>query len=172
MIRSTPACLLLAAFAMTAAYVPSSAQTTHEFEATEYYNTFSFAHPPALRIRPGDRVVTRTIDAGGQDWNGNQVGPGAQPADRPVLRPREQRRVTSSSYDSRRSSRTATGPTPTRCWHRTQRIRRSYATRANMSSSGNGGTWTPRPVCPDRLRPPCGHRVSRFRSDRCSVVSA
>ena len=79
MIRSTPACLLLAAFAMTAAYVPSSAQTTHEFEATEYYNTFSFAHPPALRIRPGDRVVTRTIDAGGQDWNGNQVAQGPNP---------------------------------------------------------------------------------------------
>jgi amidase len=79
MIRSTEARLFLTALAMTVAYVPSSAQTTHEFQATEYYNTFSFAHPPALRIRPGDRVVTRTIDAGGQDWNGDQVAQGPNP---------------------------------------------------------------------------------------------
>ena len=52
---------------------PSFAQTTHEFEATTYYNTFSFAHPPALRISPGDRVVTKTIDAGGSDEHGNKV---------------------------------------------------------------------------------------------------
>ena len=79
MIRSTEARLFLTALAMIAAYVPSSAQTTHEFQATEYYNTFSFAHPPALRIRPGDRVVTRTIDAGGQDLNGDQVAQGPNP---------------------------------------------------------------------------------------------
>ena len=79
MIRSTEVRLFLTALAMIAAYVPSSAQTTHEFQATEYYNTFSFAHPPALRIRPGDRVVTRTIDAGGQDLNGDQVAQGPNP---------------------------------------------------------------------------------------------
>ena len=98
MIRPTDARLLLAALTMAAACVPLSAQTTHQFEATEYYNTFSFAHPPALRIRPGDRVVTRTIDAGGRDWNGSQVaqrpnpqiGPfyveGAEPGDVLVVR--------------------------------------------------------------------------------------
>jgi hypothetical protein len=32
-----------------------------------FYNTFSFAHPPALRIKPGDRVITVTIDAFGND---------------------------------------------------------------------------------------------------------
>ena len=53
--------------------------TTHQFEATTYYNTFSFAHPPALRIRPGDRVVTRTIDAGGRDENSEQVARGPNP---------------------------------------------------------------------------------------------
>ncbi len=58
---------------------PSFAQTTHEFEATTYYNTFSFAHPPALRISPGDRVVTKTIDAGGSDEHGNQVASGPNP---------------------------------------------------------------------------------------------
>ena len=79
MIRQTDAHRILAAVAMTAVCAPSSAQTTHQFEATEYYNTFSFAHPPALRIRPGDRVVTRTIDAAGGDWNGNQVAQGPNP---------------------------------------------------------------------------------------------
>ncbi|MDA0350399.1 MAG: acetamidase/formamidase family protein, partial [Verrucomicrobia bacterium] len=72
--------------------------TTHQFIATEYYNTFSFAHPPALNIRPGDRVVTKTIDAGGRDQKGNpvangpnpQIGPfyvdGAEPGDVLVVR--------------------------------------------------------------------------------------
>ena len=46
---------------------------THRFTPTVYYPTYSFAHPPALRIKPGDRVVTKTIDAGGSDENGTQV---------------------------------------------------------------------------------------------------
>ena len=57
----------------------STAQTTHEFSATTYYNTFSFDHPVALRISPGDRVVTKTIDARGGDENGRQVARGPNP---------------------------------------------------------------------------------------------
>ena len=30
---------------------------THRFKPVRYYNTFSFAHEPVLRIKPGDRVV-------------------------------------------------------------------------------------------------------------------
>ncbi len=52
---------------------------THQFIPTVFYNTYSFAHPPALRIKPGDRVVTKTIDAGGVDWNGKTVGSGPNP---------------------------------------------------------------------------------------------
>src|SRR5258708_28139654 len=52
---------------------------THTFIPTVYYNTYSFAHPPALRIKPGDRVVTKTIDAGGVDWNGKSVASGGNP---------------------------------------------------------------------------------------------
>ncbi|MGH9385129.1 MAG: acetamidase/formamidase family protein [Vicinamibacterales bacterium] len=52
---------------------------THRFTPTVFYNTFSGAHPPALRIKPGDRVVTRTIDAGGVDWNGKSVASGPNP---------------------------------------------------------------------------------------------
>lgn len=46
---------------------------------TTFYNTFSGAHPPALRIKPGDRVVTKTVDAGGADWNEKQVANGPNP---------------------------------------------------------------------------------------------
>src|SRR5262245_45953269 len=46
---------------------------THRFTPTAYYPTYSFAHPPALRIKPGDRVITKTIDAGGSDERGKQV---------------------------------------------------------------------------------------------------
>jgi amidase len=52
---------------------------THRFVPGTFYNTYSFAHPPALRIKPGDRVVTKTIDAGGVDWNGKSVASGPNP---------------------------------------------------------------------------------------------
>jgi len=52
---------------------------THRFMPAKFYNTYSFAHPPALRIKPGDRVVTKTIDAAGTDWNGKAVASGPNP---------------------------------------------------------------------------------------------
>ena len=71
---------------------------THNFQPTNFYNTFSGAHPPALRIKPGDRVITYTIDARGVDSKGvqrgqpsnPQTGPfyieGAEPGDTLVVR--------------------------------------------------------------------------------------
>ena len=52
---------------------------THRFIPQRFYNTFSAAHPPALTIKPGDRVVTKTIDAGGTDWDGKAVASGPNP---------------------------------------------------------------------------------------------
>jgi amidase len=52
---------------------------THRFIPEKFYNTYSFAHPPALRLKPGDRVVTKTIDAAGTDWNGKAVASGPNP---------------------------------------------------------------------------------------------
>jgi acetamidase/formamidase len=52
---------------------------THRFEPTEFHNTFSYAHKPVLRIRPGDRVITKTIDARGVDWHDRKVGEGPNP---------------------------------------------------------------------------------------------
>ena len=46
---------------------------THRFTPAAFYSTYSFAHPPALRIKPGDHVITKTLDAGGSDANGKQV---------------------------------------------------------------------------------------------------
>src|SRR5216117_2656465 len=57
---------------------PISAET-HRFIPQKFYNTYSFAHPPALRIKPGDRVVTKTVDASGVDWNGKSVASGPNP---------------------------------------------------------------------------------------------
>jgi amidase len=84
--------------ALVLAYtVTASAQQTHQFTPTQFFNTYSFAHPPALHIKPGDRVVTKTIDAAGVDWNGKtvsqspnpQTGPfyvdGAEPGDTLVV---------------------------------------------------------------------------------------
>jgi amidase len=52
---------------------------THRFVPKTYYNTFSFAHPPALRIKPGDRVITVTVDAGGSGANDQRVATGPNP---------------------------------------------------------------------------------------------
>ena len=57
----------------------SQSPRTHLFTPTEFYTTYSFAHPPAVRVTPGDRVVTKTIDAGGADWTGKSVSPGGNP---------------------------------------------------------------------------------------------
>jgi len=70
---------------------------THHFTAAHTYTTYSAAHPPALHIKPGDRVVTQTIDAEGRDAADNkvadtpnpQIGPfyvdGAEPGDTLVV---------------------------------------------------------------------------------------
>ena len=74
--RSVPAVLVPA---IIAALAPSQAPETHRFTPTRFYLTYSFAHPPALRVRPGDRVITRTIDAAGVDWENKSVSPGGNP---------------------------------------------------------------------------------------------
>jgi amidase len=66
--------------------------------AETYYNTFSRAHAPLARIRPGETVATKTIDASGRDETGMVrarppnplTGPfyveGAEPGDALVIR--------------------------------------------------------------------------------------
>jgi amidase len=71
-------CLFVVGVSLTSAATIVRADT-HRFVPEKFYNTFSFAHPPALRIKPGDRVVTKTIDAAGLDWNGKSVASGPNP---------------------------------------------------------------------------------------------
>lgn len=40
---------------------------THQVLATNYYRTFSRLYPVLKRVKPGDTVATKTLDAGGQD---------------------------------------------------------------------------------------------------------
>lgn len=69
----------LAAATALVAFATAARAETHTFTPKEFYTTFSHAHPPALRIKPGDRIVTKTIDARGFDWNGKSVAPGGNP---------------------------------------------------------------------------------------------
>ncbi len=64
----------IAAVAATAAQAE-----THRFTPSTYYTTYSFAHPPALRIKSGDTVITKTIDAAGVDFQSKSVSPGGNP---------------------------------------------------------------------------------------------
>jgi acetamidase/formamidase len=86
---------MVAAFGAGAA--PASAQSK-PIVAETYYNTFSRAHAPLARIRPGETVATRTIDASGRDETGTVrarpsnplTGPfyveGAEPGDALIVR--------------------------------------------------------------------------------------
>jgi amidase len=58
---------------------------THRFTPTEYHNTFSSAHRPVLKIKPGDRVITKTIDAWGFDSQGKKAGDRPNPETGPFF---------------------------------------------------------------------------------------
>ena len=66
-------------FASLSMWCATVTAETHRFAPVAFYNTFSFAHPPALRIKPGDRVITVTVDAGGMDANDQRVASGPNP---------------------------------------------------------------------------------------------
>ena len=88
---------IVAAAAALVAAAPCGAET-HRVTPTRYHNTFSSAHQPILKIKPGDRVITQTIDARGYDLHDRkigerpnpQIGPffveGAEPGDVLVVR--------------------------------------------------------------------------------------
>jgi amidase len=73
------AVVVVAGLLATGAAGSSGSAETHRFVPQTYYSTYSAAHPPALRIRPGDRVSTTTVDAAGADADGRQVTAGGNP---------------------------------------------------------------------------------------------
>lgn len=58
---------------------------THRFSPTEYHNTFSAGHRPVLTLKPGDRLITQTIDASGMDSRGQKVGQRPNPQTGPFF---------------------------------------------------------------------------------------
>lgn len=52
--------------------------TTHHFRPIDYHRTMG-SHEPALRIAPGDSVITTTVDAFGRDARDEQATPGGNP---------------------------------------------------------------------------------------------
>jgi amidase len=63
------------ALLLTGVAVAPAAGETHRFSPTGYKLAFSASDKPALRIRPGDTVVTTAVDSEGGDQNGKIVGP-------------------------------------------------------------------------------------------------
>ena len=47
----------------------------HQFKPQDYKLTFSSTEKPALRIQPGDTVITTSFDSEGGDENGKIIGP-------------------------------------------------------------------------------------------------
>ena len=50
-----------------------------------YYRTFSHTNPVFQRIKPGEAVVTRTLDSGGQNERNEQMSPGSNPLTGPFF---------------------------------------------------------------------------------------
>jgi acetamidase/formamidase len=102
--------VFMASMAVTALSITATSQApqTHRFVPTTFYTTYSFAHPPALRIRPGDRVITRTIDAAGVDWDNKSVSPGGNPQTGPFYvegaEPEDMLVVTIDKIDTNRAT--------------------------------------------------------------------
>ena len=101
--RSVVRCVLLSLAYIGTAGVALTAAQSRQIVAQTYYNTFSHSHPVLARIRPGELVVTKTIDASGRDENsavrGSRPNPltgpfyveGAEPGDALAVRRREDR---------------------------------------------------------------------------------
>lgn len=51
---------------------------THHFQPTRYHTAMG-SHEPALRIAPGDRVHTTTVDARGRDASDTEIAPRGNP---------------------------------------------------------------------------------------------
>jgi acetamidase/formamidase len=52
---------------------------THRVTATKFYNSYHNRHSVLQRIKPGDAVITRTVDASGRDENGKVVAESPNP---------------------------------------------------------------------------------------------
>lgn len=75
--RTAPLSLLCAAIACAETHTVTTVQT--------FYNSFDHRHAVLKRIRPGDTVVTRTLDAGGYDEKSNRAANRGNPLTGPFF---------------------------------------------------------------------------------------
>ena len=57
----------------------------HNVTAERYYHSFDHRHPVLSRVKSGDTVITRTLDAGGQDQKGVRVSTPSNPLTGPFF---------------------------------------------------------------------------------------
>ncbi|WP_435005537.1 zinc-dependent metalloprotease [Tundrisphaera lichenicola] len=88
----------MASFVLAALVAIATTGESHTVSASTYFRTFSRSHPVLLRIKPGDSVITRTLDSAGLDEKDEKrsepynplTGPffieGAEPGDSLVVR--------------------------------------------------------------------------------------
>lgn len=88
----------------------------HRVTGESYYHTFSAAHPVLKRVRPGDTIVTKTVDSAGFDYQGTRrtkthgnpltgafYVEGAEPGDTLVVHLRKIRLNRASGYTGHRA---------------------------------------------------------------------
>ena len=140
--------LVVTALAVTSLTAQSA--RTHTFLPDRFYNTFSAAHPPALRIKPGERVVTKTLDAAGIDWNGKQVGLGPNPQTGPFFvegaEPGDMLVVSIEKLETNRGTGVLEQPARSLCRRSrlAHRARRSRAATRDVAARQNEGHGTAR----------------------------
>ena|SRR5258707_964820 len=95
---------------------------THQIVPDHYFRTFSHTNPVLQRIKPGDVVITKTVDSSGQNYRGEQVTPGsnpltgpfyiegAEPGDALVVTLRKVRLNRNSGYSAYRRVTTSASP--------------------------------------------------------------
>jgi amidase len=76
--------LLLTLLALVAIPAELLAET-HRLVPAVFYNTYSAAHAPVMRIKSGDRVVTSVVDDMGADERGHVVARGPNPQTGPLF---------------------------------------------------------------------------------------
>src|SRR5260370_41539421 len=52
---------------------------TRQVVPDHYYRTFEHINPVLQRIKPGDVIITKTLDSGGQNYRGEQSSEGGNP---------------------------------------------------------------------------------------------
>lgn len=63
-------------FLLPLLFLASVSAETHNWIPEQYFKTFSHSHQVGKTIKPGDVVITKTIDSAGVDFKGEQKAPG------------------------------------------------------------------------------------------------